>query len=50
MIELSPSFIEVVNREKEIEQSLIKMNTGPMPNSSITKIFKTIIEAGRELQ
>lgn len=38
------------NREKEIEQSLIKMNTGPMPNSSITKIFKTIIEAGRELQ
>lgn len=38
------------NREKVIEQNLIKMNTGPMPNASVVKIFKTIIEASRGLQ
>lgn len=38
------------NREKVMEQSLIKMNNGPMPNASIIKIFRTIIEASRELQ
>ena len=38
------------NREKVIEQKLIKMNSGPMPNASVIKIFKTIIEASRTLQ
>ena len=37
-------------REKIIEQRLIKMNTGPMPNTAVVKIFKTIIEASRTLQ
>ena len=37
-------------REKVIEEKLIKMNTGPMPNASVVKIFKTIIEASRTLQ
>ena len=38
------------NREKVIEQKLIKMNSGPMPNASVIEIFRTIIAASRTLQ
>lgn len=37
-------------REKEIEKRLIELNTGPMPDESVIKIFREIISASRELQ
>lgn len=37
-------------REKQIEDELVKLNTGPMPNKSVIKIFREIISACRELQ
>ena len=37
-------------REKEIEKSLVEMNTGPMPDESVIKIFREIISACRSLQ
>lgn len=38
------------SREKEIENKLVQMNTGPMPDESVIKIFRVIISACRELQ
>ncbi|GJM14993.1 MAG: hypothetical protein DHS20C13_03200 [Thermodesulfobacteriota bacterium] len=37
-------------REKEIEKKLVELNTGPMPNESVIKIFREIISACRALQ
>ncbi len=37
-------------REKEIENRLIQINTGPMPDESVIKIFREIISVCRELQ
>lgn len=37
-------------REKEIENNLAEMNTGPMPDESVIKIFREIISASRNLQ
>jgi len=37
-------------REKQIEDTLVKLNTGPMPNKSVIKIFREIISACRALQ
>lgn len=37
-------------REQQIEQKLMKMNNGPMPDSSVIEIFRTIISACRSLQ
>lgn len=37
-------------REKEIEKKLIQLNTGPLPDESVIKIFREIISACRELQ
>lgn len=37
-------------REKQIENNLVKLNTGPMPDESVIKIFREIISACRELQ
>jgi len=37
-------------REKEIENKLMQINTGPLPNESVIKIFREIISASRQLQ
>ena len=37
-------------REKEIEDNLAELNTGPLPDESVIKIFREIISASRDLQ
>jgi len=37
-------------REKEIENKLMRINTGPLPNESVIKIFREIISACRALE
>lgn len=37
-------------REKAIEDKLTKINTGPLPNESVIKIFREIIAACRALE
>ena len=37
-------------REKEIENKLVEINNGPLPNESVIKIFREIISACRALQ
>jgi chorismate mutase-like protein len=37
-------------REKEIENKLVEINKGPLPDESVIKIFREIISACRALQ